>query len=145
MSSFAPFQPSGSNWMVLTLSMPVWVAWGRLPTPCPVSPIGMTSTMSCTRLCQSTQPRLAPVAEIPAYLRFHFPALRRHEVRVAGILPVLAELWLVEEVVEADLPDTAAELEAEVPARGGPPAERHASFGPEELPRRQIAVDASEP
>src|SRR6185369_5064947 len=51
---------------------------------------------------------LAPAAEVAADLRLGLPALRRNELGVAGILAVLGQLGLGEEIVEADLADAAA-------------------------------------
>jgi hypothetical protein len=78
-------------------------------------------------------------------LRLHLPALRRDQFRVAGILAVLLELGLGEEIIEADLPDAAAQLQTDVPVLGRPPAEVDAAFGAEELARRLIVVDAVKP
>ena len=66
--------------------------------------------------------RLAPLSEFPADLPLDLPALRRDEVRIAGILAILGQFGLGEEVIEADLPDAAAKLEACIPPARRPPA-----------------------
>ena len=114
----APCQPIGSKLNVLVLSSPSRSARGRLPIPCPSVPIGMTSTMSGHPVIMKVEPGLAPAPEIVRELGLDLPALRRHELGIAGILAVLAELRLGEEIVEADLADAAAQLEADVPVLG---------------------------
>lgn len=89
-------------------------------------------------------PGLAPRAELMADFAFQLPALRGNKVGVAGILAVLRELRLGEEIVEADLADSAAQLEARIPVFGGSPAEVEAALGPEEFARGRIVVDAVE-
>ena len=90
------------------------------------------------------EPGLAPCAEVVRDFGLDLPALRRDEVGVAGIFAVAAELGLGEEIVEADLADAAAQLEADVPVLGRPPAERDAALGPEEFARRLVVVDPVE-
>ena len=75
---------------------------------------------------------------------FSLPALRRHQVGIAGVFAVVDQLGLGEEVVEADLPDLPAQLEACVPALGRAPAKRDATLGPEEFARRLVVVGAVE-
>ena len=100
--------------------------------------------MSSIRWIPGLEPGLAPGAELASDLDLHFPALRRDEVGVAGVFAVLLELGLDEEIVEADLADPAAELEAAVPALGRAPAEVDAALGPEELARALVVVGAVE-
>ena len=90
------------------------------------------------------QPRLAPRAEIVADFNFALPALRRDEVGIATVLPIAAEVRLVEEIVEADLTNATAKLETRVPIFGWPPAKGNAALRPEELAGRQVAVDSFE-
>src|SRR3569623_2086476 len=92
----------------------------------------------------AAQPGLAPLPQFAADFALQFPALRRDEVGIAGILAILLEVGLRQEVVEADLADAAAQLEARIPPRRRPPAERNAALGAEELARWQIAVDSIE-
>ena len=89
--------------------------------------------------------RFAPCPELMADLGLEFPALRRHKVRIAGIGAVVAKLRLGKEVVEADLADAAAELEADVPILRGTPAEIDAALGPQEASCILVVVDAVEP
>ena len=140
----APFQPIGSKWNVLVLSAPIAVGARQVADALPVVADRDHVDDVLDAVIMQVEPRLAPCAEVVREFGFDFPALRRHEVGIAGIFAVLAELRLGEEIVEADLADAAAKLQADVPALGRPPAEGDAALGPEEFARRQIVVDAVE-
>src|SRR5437868_4249648 len=90
------------------------------------------------------EPRLAPAAEIVGQFGFYLPALGRDELRITGILSVLAQHWLRQEIEEVDLAHAAAKLQANVPVLGWSPGKRHTALGPEELARRLIVVDPVE-
>src|SRR5689334_18691428 len=87
---------------------------------------------------------LAPGAEIVRDLRFHLPALRRHEIGVAGVGAILVQAGLGEKVREIDLPDAAAELEADVPRFRGMPTDVDTAFRTEELARSEVVADEVE-
>ena len=78
------------------------------------------------------------------HFRFGFPALRRDQVGIAGILAAVVELRLGQKVVETDLPDSAAQLQADVPILRRAPSESEAALGAEEFARRLVVVDAVE-
>src|SRR5438270_1905984 len=84
----------------------------------------------------SVKPRFSPSPEIVRNFGLGLPALRRDQLRIAGVLPVRAEVRLGKKVVEADLPDAPAKFEADVPILRRVPPQRQASLGPKELPRR---------
>jgi len=68
------------------------------------------------------QASFSPRAKVSGELRFDLPALRWDKIGIAGVFPVLAELGLREEVVEADLADPAAQLQTDIPPFGRTPA-----------------------
>src|SRR5437868_9420835 len=83
----------------------------------------------------------APRPEVAGELRFDLPALRWDEIGIASVLPVLAELGLRKEVVEADLTDPATKLQANVPTFGRAPPQGEAPLRSEELAGRLEVVD----
>src|SRR5206468_10897063 len=95
-------------------------------------------------IVMEVEPGLPPLAEVVRELGLGFPALRRDELRIAGILAVLAEHRLCQKVEEVDLPDAAAKLETDVPCLRGAPRQSDASLGPEELAAGLIVVNPVE-
>jgi hypothetical protein len=88
---------------------------------------------------------LAPRAQLMADLRLELPALRRHQVGVTGIFALVGKLGLRQEVIETDLADLPAGLQADVPFLGRTPANDKAALRTEEAARRQVVVDPVEP
>ena len=87
---------------------------------------------------------LAPAPEVVGKFRLCLPALRRDQLGIAGILAILAEHWLSEEIEEINLPDAAAKFQADVPILGWAPGQGHAALGPKKLACRLIIVDPIE-
>src|SRR5947209_20555800 len=98
----------------------------------------------CDAIIMKVEPGLPPLAEVVCKLGFGFPALRRDQLRIAGILTVLPELRLPPEIQEVDLPDAAPKLEADIPCLRWAPRQRQAALRPEELAGWLVVVDPIE-
>ena len=76
--------------------------------------------------------RRAPGAEVAGRLDLRVPALRRHQVGVAGIGGAAADVRRSDEIEEVELAHDPLEPGADVPARRRPPGEVEEALGPVE-------------